>query len=601
MKIKVAQYIADYLVAKGITDCFTVTGGGSMHLNDAFGHKQGLRCMYNHHEQACAMAAEAYARYSGKLALVCVTSGPGGTNAITGVIGGWLDSIPMLIISGQVKKETTIWSTNVPLRQLGDQEYNIIDVAKHMTKYAHMVTEPEEIAYHLEKAMYIATHGRKGPVWLDIPLDVQGAPIETDGLKHFDPLEFTEDTGGIDKATAQEVLNRIQSAQRPVILAGTAIRLADAYQEFIALVEKLQIPVVTAWNAHDVLWNDSPYFCGKPGTLGTRGGNFVVQNCDLLLVIGSRLNIRMISYNKFDFAKDAFKIVIDIDEAELRKPTVEVDLPIHADVKDTLAQLLKGKFEAGIDEHRKWLTWCREIDARYPATLQAYYQKATPLNPYAFMTELFQALTQDDKIVCGNGSACVIAFQTAHIKRGMRMFTNSGCASMGYGLPAAIGVSAVVGNERVICIDGDGSFQMNIQEMQTVIHYNRNIKIFLLNNNGYHSIRQTQRNLFKPPMVGVNRDSGVSFPDVEKLAYAYDMKYVKIDSLENIIDRFHSVLDHVGPVMCEVVVDENQNFEPKLSSKVLPDGSITSPPLDDMFPFLDSEEYLNNRYGSKIT
>lgn len=597
MRIKVAQYIADYVLSSGITDCFTVTGGGAMHLNDAFGHKDGLHCMYNHHEQACAMAAEAYARYSGKLALVCVTSGPGGTNAITGVIGGWLDSLPMFIISGQVKRETTIWSTNVPLRQLGDQEYNIIDVAKHMTKYAYMVTEPDEIAYHLEKAIYIATHGRKGPVWLDIPLDVQGALIETDTVKHYDTSEFSEDIGSIDNSTAQEILSRIQSAQRPVILAGTAVRLADAHPEFVALVEKLQIPVVTEWNAHDVLWNDSPFFCGRPGTIGTRGGNFVVQNCDLLLVVGSRLNIRMIGYNRFDFARNAYKIVIDIDAGELRKPTVKVDMPIHADVKDALALLLKGEFRAGSVEHRKWLAWCREINVRYPAALPAYYQNSIPLNPYAFMTELFHALDQNDKVICGNGSACVIAFQTAEIKRGMRLFTNSGCASMGYGFPAAIGVSVAAGNERVICIDGDGSFQMNIQEMQTVIHYNRNIKIFLLNNNGYHSIRQTQKNLFKPPMVGVNRDSGVSFPDMEKLAWAYGMKYVRINSLEGLTERFHLVLDHDGPVICEVVVDENQNFEPKLSSKVLSDGSIVSPSIDDMFPFLSKEEYNANKFS----
>lgn len=596
MRIKVAHYIADYLVSSGITDCFTVTGGGAMHLNDAFGHKDGLHCMYNHHEQACAMAAEAYSRYCGKLALVCVTSGPGGTNAITGVIGGWLDSVPMFIISGQVKKETTIWSTDVPLRQLGDQEYNIIDVAKHMTKYAHMVTEPDEMAYHLEKAIYLAAHGRKGPVWLDIPLDVQGATIETEGLRHFDPSEYTEDAGCIDDVTAQKILTRIQASQRPVILAGTAIRLADAHPEFIALVEKLRIPVVTAWNAHDVLWNDSPYFCGKPGTLGTRGGNFVVQNCDLLLVIGSRLNIRMISYNRFDFAKNAYKIVIDIDACELRKPTVRVDMPIHADVKHVLTHLLMGDFRPDSGDHLRWLAWCRETDAKYPATLPAYYQTSSPLNPYAFMTELFRVLAPDDKIICGNGSACVITFQTAQIKQGMRVFTNSGCASMGYGFPAAIGVSVAASNRRVICIDGDGSFQMNIQEMQTVIHYNRNIKVFLLNNNGYHSIRQTQQNLFNPPMVGVNRDSGVSFPDMEKLAWAYGIKYIRIDSLEGIADRFHMVLDHDGPVMCEVVVDENQSFEPKLSSKVLPDGKIVSPSLDDMFPFLSREEYQSNTY-----
>ena len=595
MKVKAAQYIADVLVERGITDCFTVTGGGAMHLNDAFGHKTGLRCMYNHHEQACAIAAEAYARYSGRLALVCVTSGPGGTNALTGVLGGWLDSIPMLVISGQVKRETTIWSTPLPLRQLGDQEFNIADAAATMTKYAHMVTDPQDIAYHLEKALHLATHGRPGPVWLDIPLDVQGAQIETDELTHYDPREDAEDLGGIDDAMAQRMLTLIHNAQRPVLLAGTAIRLAGVYDEFIQLVEKLQIPVVTAWNAHDVLWYDSAYFCGKPGTVGTRGGNFVVQNSDLLLVLGSRLNIRMISYNKFDFAKNAYKIVVDIDAAELKKPTLKVDLPVHADLRDVIHRLLRGAYAAGGDAHKSWLHWCRVTDAKYPATLPQYYDKAQPLNPYAFSTELFHALDGGDRVICGNGSACVITFQAAEIKRGMRLFTNSGCASMGYGLPAAMGVSRAADNGRVVCIDGDGSIQMNLQELQTVAHYRQNLKIFVLNNNGYHSIRQTQTNLFQPPLVGVSADNGVGFPDFDKLAWAYGLRYVRIDSLEGIQGKLAEVLQGDDAVVCEVIVDEHQFFEPKLSSKVLPDGRIVSPSIDDMFPFLPKEEYEQNK------
>lgn len=594
MKIKLAQYIADFCVEHGISDCFTVTGGGAMHLNDAFGHKEGLRCMYNHHEQACAIAAEAYARYSGRVALVCVTSGPGGTNALTGVLGGWLDSIPMLILSGQVKRETTIWSTDLPLRQLGDQEFNIADAAAHITKYAHMVTEPMDIAYHLEKALHLATHGRPGPTWLDVPLDVQGAQIETAELTHYDPREDAEDVGAIDDVLAQRILTLIQNAKRPVLLAGTAIRLAGAHGTFLQLVEKLQIPVVTAWNAHDVLWNDSPWFCGKPGTVGTRGGNFVVQNSDLLLVLGSRLNIRMISYNKFDFAKNAYKIVVDIDAAELRKHTLKVDLPVHADLREVIDRLLANDYAPGAS-HRKWLQWCRDIDAKYPATLPEYYAQDKPLNPYAFTTELFRALGGDDRIICGNGSACVITFQAADIKRGMRLFTNSGCASMGYGLPAAIGVSRAAGNGRVVCIDGDGSIQMNLQELQTVVRYRQNLKIFVINNNGYHSIRQTQTNLFQPPLVGVSAENGVSFPDFEKLSWAYGIRFVRIDSLEGIQDKLKEALSGDDAVICEVVVDEKQFFAPKLSSKVLPDGRIVSPSIDDMFPFLPKEEYEQNK------
>ena len=596
MKIKLAKYIADFLVKNGIGDVFTVTGGGAMHLNDALGHKEGLRCVYNHHEQACAIAAEGYTRLSGNLSAVCVTSGPGGTNAITGVLGGWLDSIPMFILSGQVKKETTIWSTDVPLRQLGDQEFNIVDVAKTMTKYAKMITEPTEIRYHLEKALFLCKSGRPGPVWLDIPLDVQAAIIETDELNGFNEAELdAEENPVYDLSKTEEILAKIKQAKRPVILAGTGIRIAGAYEEFLACVDKLCIPVVTAWNAHDLLWKEHPYFCGKPGTLGTRGGNFVVQNSDLLISLGCRMNIRMISYNKFGFAKDAYKIIVDIDENELKKPTIKADMPIHANVRDVMKALTEADYKATNEDHKKWLDWCRETDAKYPATLPQYYHTEKPMNPYAFMTEMFDCFEEGEKIICGNGAACVISFQTGEIKKKQRLFANSGCAAMGYGFPAAIGGAIAQKGERIICIDGDGSFQMNLQELQTVVYNNLNIKIIYLNNNGYHSIRQTQTNLFDSALVGVCDGNGLSFPDAEKIAYAYGISYVKIDNIKDVKEKVKQVLNSEGPVFCEVVVDPSQNFEPKLSSKVLPDGKIVSPELDDMFPFLSKEEYEANK------
>ncbi len=592
MKIKLAKYMADFFVANNITDCFTITGGGAMHLNDAFGHKEGMTCTYNHHEQASAIAAEGYARLTGKIALCCVTSGPGGTNAMTGVMGGWVDSIPMFIVSGQVKRETTLWSTEVPLRQLGDQEFNIVDAAKTMTKYAVMITKPEEIRYHLEKALYLATNGRPGPVWLDIPLDVQAAVIETDELWGFDPSELDKpEKPEYDEKLTDEILGKIRAAKRPVILAGTGIRVAGAYHEFLEAVDKLGIPVITAWNAHDLLWKDHPYFAGKPGTVGTRGGNFVAQNSDLLIVFGCRMNIRIISYNKHQFACDAYKIVVDIDENELRKPTVKVDMPVHADVKDVLRSISNSDYVSDNESHKRWLKWCRDIDARYPATRKEFYDTNYPMNPYAFMTEFFSGLEEGDKVICGNGSACVITFQACDIKKNQRLFTNSGCAAMGYGFPAAIGAAVATKGERVVCVDGDGSFQMNIQELQTVVYNKLNIKIFYLNNNGYHSIRQTQTNIFNPPMVGVCDGNGLSFPDAEKIAYAYGIPFVRIDKTDEACELTKKVLSMEGPVFCEVVVDPSQNFEPKLSSKVLPDGRIVSPSLDDMSPFLDREEY----------
>ena len=596
MKIKAAEYIADFLVSHGVSDVFTVTGGGAMHLNDALGHKKELRSTYNHHEQACAIAAESYARLSGKIAAVCVTSGPGGTNAITGVLGGWLDSIPMFILSGQVKTETTRGAADVPLRQLGDQEFNIVDSVAPMTKYAVMITDPRELRYHLEKAWFLALNGRKGPVWLDIPLDIQASVVDTEEMRGFDKksLEAKENPVYSNSVT-DEILDRIRDSKRPVILAGDGIYFGGAYKEFLECIEALKIPVVTAWNADDLLWEDNPYYAGRPGTVGTRGGNFVVQNADLLLVLGCRMNIRMISYNKHEFARDAYKIMVDIDENELHKPTVKIDMPVHADVKDVLMDLrLCTREDPG--DHRAWLSWCVNINKKYPACREEFLKKDKPLNPYAFIKRLSQSLEPGDVIVCGNGAACVQTFQAFEVKMGQRLYTNSGCAAMGYGFPAALGAAVYRGEEkRTICIDGDGSFMMNLQELQTVVYNKLNIKIFILNNNGYHSIRQTQTNLFKPPLVGVCSDNGISFPSFERLAYAFEIPYVKIDSLKGIEENLKKVLETEGPVLCEAVVDEKQNFEPKLSSRVLEDGTMVSSALDDMFPFLPEEEYKSIR------
>lgn len=593
MKIKVAKYIANFLADRGVDHVFTVTGGGAMHLNDAFGHHERLSCIYNHHEQASAIAAEGYTRLTGKLAVVCVTSGPGGTNAITGVLGGWLDSIPMFVVSGQVKRDTTIYATDLHLRQLGDQEFDIVSSVSSMTKYAQIILDPQQIRYHLEKAYYLCLTGRGGPVWIDVPLDVQAAVVETDELVGFDPQSISyHEKPHYDVQLSNEILKRIKEAKRPVIFAGTGIRLSNGYSLFLELIEKMRIPVVTAWNAHDVLTNDNPYYCGRPGTVGTRGGNFVVQNADLLLVLGCRLNIRQISYNYHAFAPNAYKIIVDIDKNELYKPTIKADMPINADLKDVVKDLCQHDYNP-CPCHENWLRWCKAVDAKYQVTLPEYYQSGV-LNPYVFITEFFKGLKESDAVVCGNGSACVVTFQSAIMKAHQRLFTNSGCAAMGYGFPAAIGACVARKSERVICIDGDGSFQMNIQELQTVVYNHLNLKIIYLNNNGYHSIRQTQTNLFQPPMVGVCDDNGLSFPDAERIAYAYQVPFMRVTTVED-ITRLHQFMEQEGPVFAEIVVDPNQFFSPKLSSKVLPDGRIISPAIDDMFPFLSREEYESNK------
>lgn len=598
--MKAAEYIADFLVDHGVTHNFMVTGGGAMQLDDALGHKEGLKNIFNHNEQGCSIAAEAYARLTGRIASVCVTSGPGGTNAITGVMGGWLDSIPMFVLSGQVKRETTLWAVpDLKLRQLGDQEFDIIHSVSNMTKYAVMVTEPQDIAYHLEKAWYLANHGRKGPVWLDIPLDVQGAPVDPETMRHFDPLseQPEQEIPQVSAATAKEILEKIRQAKAPLIFAGSGIRLSGADKLLLQLVEKLKIPVAVAWNSGDLVAYDNPYYAGSPSREGTRGSSFIVQNCDLLLSLGSRLNIRTITYNKHDFAKNAYKIIVDIDEQELKKPTIKPDMPVWADVHQLLEVLLEQEYTPN-QEHENWVKWCRDMVEKYPAALPEYHTQDGPLNPYVFVDELFKQMNQQDVLTLGNGSACVMTFQGCKIKQGQRMFTNSGCAAMGYGMPAALGAAVALQQEngRVICIDGDGSLMINVQELETISYNHLNVKLFVLNNNGYHSIRQTQKNLFKPPLVGLDPDTGVGFPDFQKLAEAFSFRYFELDNEPDAPQVIQDVLAAQGPVFCNVLVDPAQNFVPKLSSKVLPDGRIVSPSMDDMFPFLPRDEYESNRY-----
>ncbi|NDB70273.1 MAG: thiamine pyrophosphate-binding protein, partial [Methylocystaceae bacterium] len=464
---------------------------------------------FNHHEQACAMGAEAYSRLNNQLAVVNVTSGPGGTNAITGVYGAYVDSIGMVVISGQVKFETTVRSTGLPLRQYGDQELDIEELVRPITKYCVMVTDPKTIRHHLEKAFYLARSGRPGPVWLDIPLDVQNAKINPNELEGFTPTREDAPWEDVDLSElGQKILEKISKAKRPVVFAGGGVRLSGRHEEFISLVEKLGVPVVSGWNAHDVIWDTHPLNCGRPGSIGDRAGNFTVQNADLLLILGSRLNIRQVSYNWKSFAREAFKIWVDIDELELQKPSVAPDMPVRANLSDFLPILAKLNYCGATAEQQSWLKWCRERKTRYPTVLDEYWN-GPEINPYCFMKSLFERLEEDQIIVTGNGSACVVSFQAAELKIGQRLWTNSGCASMGYDLPAAIGISQAAPGKNIVCLAGDGSLMMNLQELQTVAGYNLPIKIFILNNNGYSSIFQTHRNFFNGVEVGAGPKSGV--------------------------------------------------------------------------------------------
>lgn len=601
MKIRLADYVADFLVAHGVTDCFSVVGGGAMHLNDAFGHKDGLTVTYNHHEQACAIAAEAYARIDNRIAAVCVTTGPGGTNALTGVLGGWLDSIPMFIISGQVRYDTTaryaLRYTGTPLRAMGDQEYDIVKSVTPMTKYATMIEEPMQIRHALEKAWHLATTGRPGPVWIDIPLNFQGCYIETDDLNDYNP---TEDDAllppPVTETTIQDVLAAIGKAERPVIHTGYGIRLSGGYEVFRNVIEKLNIPIVTYWNAIDLIEDENPLYVGRAGNMGDRPGNWAIQNADLVIAIGTRISIRQVGYNWETWARAAKVIMIDIDQAELKKPTLHVDMPIWADAKDFLTKLDAATTCTPLFSNKEWLSTCQNWKKNYPVVQPRQWEEnGKTANVYTFVKYMSNKLPEGSLTAVSNGACCVVGHQTYVIKKGSRFANNSAVASMGYGLPAAIGTCISGGRKETICLEGDGSIMMNLQELQTIITNQLPIKIFLINNSGYHSIRITQSNLFSDHCkVGIGEESGdLSFPDFHKIADAFEYPYYEAHSNAEMMHVVDDVLNIEGPVFCEIFTDTEQRWEPKSSTKRLEDGALISPPLEDLAPFLPREELKN--------
>ena len=807
MRIKLAKYISETLVKNGITQNFSVTGGGAMHLNDAFGHQKGMHTLYQHHEQACAMAAEAYARIYNRPALLCVTSGPGGTNAITGVLGAWLDSIPMIVVSGQVRYDNTArWAheqNGTRLRAMGDQEFEITKSITCMTKYAEMLSDPMRVRYAVEKCIYLSQTGRPGPVWLDIPVDVQGTFIETDDLVGFDPENYeaggdgwrkseipdkektlsqskvqtyemvldkntktsdasnadsgellkqttygsnaniadasdpsnadsgellkqttcasngnnadTSDPSNADTAALlnqagintnphlrfedgntadrekpvpsldskipKKIIEKVAASKRPIFYTGNGIRIAGAETLFLEVAHRLNIPIVVGWNAPDIIPTEDPIYVGRPGGRGDRPGNIAVQNSDLILSIGSRLNIRQVGYNFTTWAREAYVIVNDIDADELRKPSVHCDLPVHADARALLKALLheldkmgvtrdKPLFKGGEGMRREdaesichtekakevvessnltnltWLETCAFYRENYPTVLPEHFTPNSEdpskqddpenrANVYAVVDIISRMAEPGQVTVVGNGSPCVAGGQAYIIKNGTRFISQDGVASMGYGLPAAIGAAVAVhsvnasgdpsyhetvderlqaeirdkywtGKEEtyppyekhdIILLTGDGSIQMNLQELQTIISHKLPIKIFLINNGGYHSIRQTQSNLFKgEPLVGIGVDSGVegindlSFPDMEKLAAAYGYPFMRVWHNQDLEAAVQKTFDTEGPVICEIMVTMSQQFLPKSAAKKLPDGSIVSPPLEDMDPYLSDDE-----------
>ncbi|MDO4160676.1 MAG: thiamine pyrophosphate-binding protein [Prevotellaceae bacterium] len=603
--IKVSNFIFQHLVEKhGIEHCFLVTGGGAMHLNDAIGHTKGLTYICNHHEQASAIAAEGYYRTCGKLCVTNVTTGPGGTNAITGVLGQYLDSIPGLYISGQIKTSTYKHTyPYLPLRQLGDQEADIVSVVTPITKYAKTVYNPLDIKYELDKAIAIALDGRPGPVWLDIPLDVQGAMVDETQMKEFEPSELIDPVKHelVDKQI-QQLIEKIKEAKAPVIYVGNGVRLAKRERQFIALAEKLNIPVVTAISGSDIIWHNHPLCFGKPGICGDRIGNIMVQNSDLLIILGTRLSIRQVSYAYDLFAPKAYKVMVDIDLAEMEKPTLNIDMPIHANLSEFIDKMTTAvddfKAPAAFDAYKDW---GRTLEAKLPTLFDDNPDCDGYTNSYKFADELFKQLQDGDVVVTGNGTAYTCTYQAMQVNEGVRVFANQGCAAMGYDLPAAIG--AVVSNEarengikggQTVLVTGDGSLQMNIQELQTLITYKLPLKIFVLENEGYLAIKTTQKSFFKGEFTGSNPASGVICPNLCKIAAAYGIPYTSVnENGQALEDAIAQTLAAEGPMICEVHMHPEQTLFPKSASFMDPKtGKMSSAPLQKLAPFV-SEELQN--------
>ena len=612
--MRVSDYIAEFLVKKGVTDCFTVVGGGAMYLNNSFGHTEGMTCTHFHHEQGAAIAAESYSRYDGKVAALCVTSGPGGTNAITGVLGGWLDSLPMFVVSGQVRYDTTVRYEHKlmgkeydrkGLRSLGDQEYDITRMTEHMCKYAVMLEDPADIRYHMEKAWHLMNVGRPGPVWIDVPVNFQGAEIDPDSLRGYSEEEaasYEKETPEVSDETINEVIEMVKKAERPVIYAGGGVRISGGFDAFRKVVDKLGVPVCTYWNSIDVIETDNPLYCGRGGNMGDRPGNFAIQNADLVIVIGSRLSIRQVGYTWGTWARAAKVVMVDIEPAEMEKHTVHVDMKIHADAKEFLEKLYAAadKCEDGyVSPADAWRKQCVVWKEKYPVVSEEQLHTGdNKVNVYGFIKALSAALSKGSLTAVSNGACCVAGHQSWVVKEGTRFIINNAVASMGYGLPAAIGLCIAAGRKETICLEGDGSIMMNLQELQTVITNKLPIKVFLINNEGYHSIRLTQNNLFKEySKVGIGPESGdLAFPSFEKIAEAFGYPYSRVVTGNELEDAMKKAVDADSPVFVEVYTDTEQVWAPKSSARREPDGSLSSPPLEDLAPFLSREELAENMY-----
>jgi acetolactate synthase-1/2/3 large subunit len=592
--MKLADYVIQFVADQGVRHIFLLPGGGCMHLIDAIGRCRDLEFVCNLHEQACAIAADAYGQYTNNLGVALVTTGPGGTNTLTGVAAAWLDSTPTLFISGQVKRADLKGDRGV--RQMGFQEIDIVAMVQSITKYAVTVTEPSTIRYHLERAVYLARNGRPGPVWLDIPLDVQAAAIEPEALE---PFQLPKGPSDEERATLKRQVSRtidlLNESERPIILAGNGVRLAKAMGEFSQLIELLQIPVLTTWKALDFLPDDHPLFAGRPGAVASRGANFSQQNSDWLLSLGARLDFGQTAYTHQYFARAARKIVVDIDGAEIRKLDMNVDVPTIADAGDFVREFLSQRNRIRRLDRSGWLKRCKDWQVKYPIVLPEYWNEPDRINNYVLIEALSEAMSGDDLLVPGSSGACSeITMQAFRPKQGARVFNSEGLGPMGFGIAAPLGACLASGRKRTVSIDGDGGFVMNLQELAVVKRLDLPIKFFVLNNGGYVSIQATQRNYFDGRFVASGEDSGLFLPNISKVCAAFGFQVFKISTSKDIIRQVRDVLQTDGPALCEVDITATQSTAPRVSNKQLPNGSMVSMPMEDLWPLLDRAEFREN-------
>ena len=595
-----------FVAGQGVKHVFLVVGGGAMHLNDALARCPDLQYVCNHHEQASAIAAEAYAKATNNLGVCMVTTGPGGTNAITGLAGAWFDSTPCLFLSGQVKRADRMFKpdgTSLGVRQRGIQEIDIVSVVRPLTKYATTILDPASIRYHLEKAVHLARSGRPGPVWIDIPIDVQAAPIDEKSLPAFDPAELAPPAPSVDLGQqVREIIERFNASERPLLMIGNGVRLAHAEKDLDQLLNTLGIPVASTWVAMDLIGSDHPLYVSRPGTLAPRAANFALQNCDFLLSIGARLDLPVVGWSAAEFARAAHKVMVDIDPAELGKLSQFMNTMVCADAGDFIREFLRQKASIAPRDRSRWLGKCEDWKERYPLIQPQHRESTGRVSIYHLAEAIAEEVTPEDQLVSGSSGSGIEIFLFAYPSRkGQRVFHTAGLGAMGFGVPASIGVSLATGNRRTVCVDGDGGFQFNIQELATIAEHNLPLKFFVLNNDGYASIRASQTNFFGQPNIGCGEKTGLRLPDFREVARAYRLNAASIEDQADLREQVRQVLQMPGPVVCDVKVIPDELRAPRVTSVQRPDGSFVSKPLEDLWPFLDREEFARNMLVSTVT